>query len=27
LELNSPFSGLLRISDTPIQYALSRIGQ
>jgi hypothetical protein len=27
LELNSPFSGLLRISDTPIQYALSRIDQ
>jgi hypothetical protein len=27
LELNNPFSGLLRISDMPIQYALSRIGQ
>jgi hypothetical protein len=27
LELNSPYSGLLRISDTPIQYALARIGQ
>jgi hypothetical protein len=27
LELNHPFSGLLRISDAPIQYALSRIGQ
>ena len=27
LELSDPFSGLLRISDTPIQYALSRIGQ
>ena len=27
LELNSPYSGLLRISDAPIQYALSRISQ
>jgi len=27
LELNSPFSGLLRISDAPIQYALAHIGQ
>jgi hypothetical protein len=27
LELNSPYSGLMRISDTPIQYALARIGQ
>jgi hypothetical protein len=27
LELNSPFSGLLRISDAPIQYALSHIGE
>jgi len=27
LELNHPFSSLLRISDAPIQYALSRIGQ
>jgi hypothetical protein len=25
LELNHPFSGLLRIPDTPIQYALSLI--
>ena len=27
LELSSPFSSLLRISDTPIQFALSHIGQ
>jgi hypothetical protein len=27
LELNHPFSGLLRISNTPIRYALSLIGQ
>jgi hypothetical protein len=27
LELNHPFSGLLRIPDTPIQYALSLIGK
>lgn len=27
LDLNTPFSDLLRISDAPIQYALSRIGQ
>jgi Protein of unknown function (DUF4239) len=27
LELNHPFSSLLRISDAPIQYALSRLGQ
>jgi hypothetical protein len=27
LELSHPFSSLLRISDEPIQYALSRIGQ
>ena len=27
LQLNSPFSGLLRISDTPIQYALSHMGE
>jgi len=27
LELNNPFSSLLRISDAPIQYALSHIGQ
>jgi len=27
LELNHPYSGLLRISDTPIQYALSLIRQ
>ena len=27
LELNSPFSDLLRISDAPVQYALSRLGQ
>ena len=27
LELNSLFSDLLRISDVPVQYALSRLGQ
>jgi hypothetical protein len=27
LELNTPFSGLMRMSDAPIRYALSRVGQ
>jgi len=27
LDLNTPFSDFLRISDAPIQYALSRLGQ
>jgi hypothetical protein len=27
LELNSPFSGLMRLSDGPVLYAISRIGQ
>jgi len=27
LELNSPFSGLLRLPDAPVQYAISRIGE
>jgi hypothetical protein len=27
LELNSPFAGLMQVSDGPVRYALSRIGQ
>lgn len=27
LELNTPFSGLMRVSDAPIRYAISRVGQ
>jgi hypothetical protein len=27
LELNTPFSGLMRMSDAPIRYALSRVAQ
>jgi hypothetical protein len=27
LELNSPFSGLMRLSDAPIRYAISRVGE
>ena len=27
LELNSPFSGLMRLSDGPVRYAISRVGQ
>lgn len=27
LELNTPFSGLMRVSDAPLRYAISRIGQ
>ena len=26
LELNTPFSGLLRVSDAPVRYAISRVG-
>jgi hypothetical protein len=27
LELNAPFSGLMRVSDAPILYAISRVGE
>ena len=27
LELNSPFAGLMRVSDAPVRYAISRLGQ
>jgi hypothetical protein len=27
LELNTPFSGLIRLSDAPVRYAISRVGE